>query len=113
MNGHLHLVLTLQLGDKIMRKLGRLQKLDQLWATSKHQLMFIWDHAEKLVNAVRHLPLWASDSDFVTRLLSARKVDFAVVLLLKLVNFRETSNQFAMVQPINANNLRGILRILL
>lgn len=112
-NGDLYLILTLQLGDKIMRELGRLQKLDQLRAASKHQLVSIWDHAKKLVNAVRHLPLWTSDSDFVARLLSARKVDLAVVLLFKLVDFRKTSNQFTMVQPINTNNLRSILGILL
>lgn len=87
MNGNFHLVLTLQLGDKIMRKLRRLQELDQLSATCKHQFMPIGDHAEELINTVRHLPLGASDSDLVTRLLSARKVDLAVVLLLKLVNF--------------------------
>lgn len=87
MNSNFHLILTLQLGDKIVRKLGRLEELDQLGATSKHQFMPIGDHAEKLINAMRHLPLGASNSDFVTRLLSARKVDLAVILLLKLVNF--------------------------
>lgn len=86
MNSNFYLVLTLQLGDKIMRKLRRLQELDHLGAASKHQFMPIGDHAEELVNAMRHLPLGASDSDLVTRLLSARKVDLAVVLLLKLVN---------------------------
>jgi hypothetical protein len=33
--------------------------------------------------------------------------------LLKFINVRETSNQFAMVQPINVHNLRSILRVLL
>lgn len=87
MNSNFHLILTLQLGDKIMRKFRRLQELDQLGAASKHQFMPIGDHAEELINAMRHLPLGASNRDFVTRLLSARKVDLAVVLLLKLVNF--------------------------
>lgn len=112
-NGDLHLILALQLGDKIMRELGRLQKLDQLRATSKHQLVSVWHHAKKFVNAVRHLPLWTSDSDFVARLLSARKVDLAVVFLFKLVNFRKTSDEFTMVQPINTNDLRSVLGILL
>lgn len=112
-NGDLHLILALQLGDKIMRELGRLQKLDQLRAASKYQLVFIWDHAKKLVNAVRHLPLWTSDSDFVARLLSAREVDLAVVLLFKLINFRKTSNEFTVVQAINTNDLRSVLGILL
>lgn len=87
MNSNFHFVLTLQLGDKIMRKLRRLQELDQLGAARKHQFMPIGDHAEELINAVRHLPLGASDGDLITRLLSARKVDLAVVLLLELVNF--------------------------
>lgn len=113
MDGDFHLVLALQLGDKIMRKFRRLEELDQLCVASKHQLMFVWDHAEELVDAMRHLPLRTSNSDLVTRLLSAGEIDFAVVLLLELVNLRKSSNQLTMVQPINIDDLRRIFGILM
>jgi hypothetical protein len=112
MNGKLNLVLALQLGHKVMGKLGRLEKLDQLRASSKNEFMLVRNHAQELVNAVGNLPLRAIHGHLVAGLLGAGEVDLAVVLLLELVNLRKPSNELAMVESINTDDLRGILGVL-
>lgn len=61
---------------------------------------------------MRHLPLWASHSDLIASLLSAREHNLAVVFALELVNLAETSQKLTMIQAVNIDDLRGILRVL-
>jgi hypothetical protein len=71
--------------------------------------MFVRDHAQKLVNAVRNLPLRSGNSNLVTRLLGAGEANLAIVLLLEFINLGKATNKLAMVKSVDANDLRGIL----
>ena len=108
----INLVLALELGDKVMDKVRRLEELDQLGSPSQNKLMLVRDHAQKLVDAMRHLPLRTVDSHLVTGLFSAGEVDLAIVLLLQTIDFGKSGNELTMVEAVDADNLRSVLRIL-
>jgi hypothetical protein len=107
-----NLMLALQLGHEVMSKFRRLEELDQLRSSGEDKLMLIWDHAEKLIDTVRNLPLWTVNRNLITGLLSAGEVDLAVVLLLQVIDLRKSSNKLTMIEAVNADNLRCVLRIL-
>jgi len=70
------------------------------------------DPYQKLVHAMRNLPLRACDGDLVARHLGAWKHDLALVLALEFVDLVEASKELAMVETINVDDLGGILGIL-
>ena len=74
--------------------------------------MLVGDHAQELVDAVRYLPLRTSDRYLIASLLSAGEVDFAVVLLLKLIDLRKASNKLAVIKSVHIDVLGRVLRIL-
>jgi len=61
---------------------------------------------------MRHLPLGTVDSHLITGLLGAGEVDLAVVLLLQTIDLGESSNELTMVEAVDTDNLRSVLRIL-
>lgn len=67
---------------------------------------------QKFINAMRYLPLWASHSDLIASLLSAREHNLAVVLALELVDLAKTSQELTMIQAVNIDDLRSILGVL-
>jgi hypothetical protein len=105
-------MLALQLRHEVMSKFRRLEELDQLRSPGENKFMLIWDHAEKLIDTVRNLPLWTVNSNLITGLLSAGEVDLAVVLLLQVIDLRKSGNKLTMIEAVNADNLRCVLRIL-
>jgi hypothetical protein len=101
----LDLILALELRNKIVSKFGGLEELDELGAAAQHKLVLVRHHTQKLVDAVRNLPLRTSDGNLIACLLGAGEADLAVVLLFQLVNLWEPGNQFAVVQSINIHDL--------
>jgi len=108
----INLVLALQLGDKVMDEVRRFKEFDQLRSPSQNKFMLVRNHAQKLVDAMRHLPLRTVDSHLITGLLGAGEVDLAVVLLLQTIDLGESSNELTMVEAVDTDNLRSVLRIL-
>lgn len=60
---------------------------------------------QELVHTLRNLPLGASDGNFVTGLLSARKTDLAVPFLLKRLQVRQPHNQTTVIQAVDVDDL--------
>jgi hypothetical protein len=52
------------------------------------------------------------NGNFVAGLLSAGERDLAVVLLLKIIDLGQSRNELPMIEAVNADALRGVLRIL-
>lgn len=105
MNRDFNLILILQRGDKIMSKFGRFEELDHISTAADDEIMLVRDHAQELINTMRHLPLRTIDSDFIARLFRAWEIDFAVVFLLEFIDFRKAGDKLTVVKSINVDNL--------
>jgi hypothetical protein len=106
-------MLALQLGHKVMGKLSGFKEFDKLRGPGKNELMLIRNHAQELIDTMGDLPLRTIDSYLITGLLSAGEVNLAVVFLFQVIDLRESGNKLAMIEAVNTDNLRCVLRILL
>lgn len=73
---------------------------------------FVANAYQKLVDAMRDLPLRASHGHLIAGLFGAWEDDLAVVLALQFINVTETCKELAMVQTVDVHDLRGVLRVL-
>ncbi len=62
---------------------------------------------------MRDLPLRAVDLYFITSILSAGEVNLAVVLGFQIRDVTETREELTVIESINVDRLRGVLRVLL
>ena len=88
------------------------QEAAEFVAVLESNLVTLGHHAEKRVQSLRYLILGAGNGDNVTGLFGTWKVDLAIPFLFKLFDFRHTSNELTMVEPVDDDGLRDELGVL-
>lgn len=72
----------------------------------------LWHHSKERIDGLRYLVLRPRDGDYITGLLSARKINLAVPFFFKILDFGHPSNELAMVESVDDNGFGDELGVL-
>lgn len=109
---HVDLVLVAHLGTQVGLKVRGSKEGFEFVSLLKGNFMTLRHHAEESVHSLGDLIFWSRDGHNVACLFCARKVNFAIPLLLEVLDLGKPGNELAVVQTIDDDCLRDKLSIL-
>lgn len=89
---HIDLILASQFLPQIVEVFGARKKGLQIGRFLESNFMTFRHHSQESIDSLGHLVFWPRDGNNVAGLFSIGKIDFAIPLLLQILDFGESGN---------------------